>query len=690
MKTEAGRRLQTIIKRPFMQKWFILSVLVILGCLVYSNTTGVPFYFDDIKNIEKSFAFFPDRISVDDLNANRMITLFSDRPVSYISLAINYYFGRYDSTFYHVVNTAIHILAGICLYFLILTTLTLSTFQHNIKNPGVIAFFTSLIWLVHPIQTQSVTYVVQRMNSLAAMFFIVSLLLYVRGRIASGTGKQRALFSVSILSGILAIGSKEIAATLPFFIILYEWYFLQDLSMVWLKKHMAFILGACVVFIILVHIYMGPNIFKGILASYAIRDFTLMERVYTEFRVVIYYISLLIYPDPSRLSLLHDFELSSSMFDPATTILSAGAIVCTIIAAIYLARKQRLLSFSILWFFGNLIIESSVIGLEIIFEHRTYLPSMFFFLALVMLAYRLINTKKIVSIILGVLVGLLCFWTIERNKVWLDPVVFWKDNIKKAPTSYRGYNNLGRFYIISGNYKSAIKELKHAIRLVPSFPMTYSNLGLAYAGTGAYNLSIEAYEKALARLPAKRYYQTYSNLGLVYRSMGQLKKSIDTFKKAIAANPDFAKGYYNLGLVYFENNNIKKAISAFRKSIEIDPFFADTYTGLGHALISRGLLDHGITRLEKAVKLEPAHVDANFNLARAYELAGRFKSAIEYYDKSIQLNPVDINAYFNAGFIFISYLNNREKGIDYLEKALSLNPKHPKALEARKIVRAPQ
>ena len=671
-----------------MQKWFVLSVLVILGCLAYSNTTGVPFYFDDIKNIEKSLAYSPARLSFDALNSNRLKTLLSDRPVAYTSIALNYSFGRWDVTSYHIVNTAIHILAGICLYFLILTTLTLSTFQHDVKNPGVLSFFASLIWLVHPIQTQSVTYVVQRMNSLAAMFFIVSLLLYARGRLASGIGKKRGLFAVSILSGIFALGSKEIAATLPFFIILYEWYFFQDLSMTWLKKRLGFILGACVVFIILVHIYMGPNIFKGILASYAIRDFTLMERVYTEFRVVIYYIGLLIYPNPSRLSLLHDFELSSSLLDPATTILSAGAIACTIITAIFLARKQRLLSFSILWFFGNLIIESSVIGLEIIFEHRTYLPSMFFFLALVMQAYRLIKTERIASIILGVLVSLLCFWTLERNRVWFDPVVFWKDNIKKAPTSYRAYNNLGRFYIMSGNYKSAITELKHAIRLAPSFPLTYSNLGLAYAGTGSYNLSIEAYEKALVRLPITRYYQTYSNLGLVYRSMGQSKKSIDTFKKAIALKPDFANGYYNLGLVYFENNKVKKAITAFRKSIEIDPFFADTYIILGQALISRGLLDRGITRLEEAVKLEPVHVDANFNLARAYELAGRFKSAIEYYDKCIQLNSEDNNAYYNAGFIFISYLNNREKGMVYLEKALSMNPNHPRAMEARKIISA--
>jgi len=689
MKTEAWRKLPAFIyiNQPFRQKWFVLFLLVITGGLVYSNTTGVPFYFDDIKNIEKSFAYAPERLSFDILDFNRLTTLLSDRPVSYMSLALNYSLSGWDVTFYHIFNTAVHIFAGISLYFLLLTTLTLSSFTQDIKNPVAVSFFSSLIWLVHPIQTQSVTYVVQRMNSMAALFFVLSLLLYARGRLASGMWKKRGLFAGSLLSGILALGSKEIAATLPFFVMLYEWFFFQNLSTAWIKKRLAFILGACIFFLLIVRIYTGPNILKEVLAIYAVRDFTLMERVYTEFRVVIFYISLLLYPNPSRLSLLHEFELSHSLFNPATTFLSAAIIACAVVAAIVLARKQRFLSFSILWFLGNLIIESSVIGLEIIFEHRTYLPSMFFFALLVVAVYKLFNADRVVSIIFGILLILLCFWTLERNRVWKDPVAFWKDNVRKAPTSYRAYNNLGRHFIMSGNYNAAISQLKLAVRLAPSVPLTYSNLGLAYAGTGDYKLSIDSYEKALARLPLKHSYQTYSNLGLIYRKMGQPMKAIDTFKKAISVEPDFAKGYHNLGLVYLENNAVEKAIAACRKSIEIDPFFADTYMLLGQAFISKGLLDNGIKQFEKAVKLDPAHVDANFNLARAYELAGRYKPAMKHYEKSMLLDPGDSTAYHHAGMILIRHFNNRKKGMAYLEKALSVNADYPMAPEARNTIK---
>ena len=165
-------------------------------------------------------------------------------------------------------------------------------FIHQRQPP----FFTVFIWLVHPVQTQSVTYVVQRMNAMAAMFYVMSFLLYVKARLAEGKQKRWLLFLGCILAGILALGSKEIAATLPFFIFLYEWYFFQDLSLIWLKRHFFAIIGISTLFIIVLFMYMGKHPIAFILSGYQIRDFTLMERVLTEFRVVIFYMSLLIFP----------------------------------------------------------------------------------------------------------------------------------------------------------------------------------------------------------------------------------------------------------------------------------------------------------------------------------------------------------------------------------------------------------
>jgi hypothetical protein len=149
----------------------------------------------------------------------------SNRPVAKISFALNYYFHQYDVGGYHVVNILIHIIAGILLYFFVRATLNLPTLRSTYETYRWLPFLTALIWIVHPLHTQSVTYIVQRMNSMAALFYILSLFLYIKARTAKEKRKRWSLFSVCILSGLLALGSKENAATLPFFIVLYEWYF---------------------------------------------------------------------------------------------------------------------------------------------------------------------------------------------------------------------------------------------------------------------------------------------------------------------------------------------------------------------------------------------------------------------------------------------------------------------------------
>ena len=161
-----------------------------------------------------------------------------------------------------------------------------------------------------------------------------------------------------VVSGILALGSKEIAATLPVFIFIYEWYFFQKLSRSWIKRRGLQVLVIVGILAIVSVVYLQSDAGQKKLSLYDKKDFTLTQRVLTEFRVVIFYITLLLFPHPSRLNLDHDFSISHSLIDPLTTVLSMGAIGALIGLAIYLAKKDRLLSFSILWFLGNLVIES--------------------------------------------------------------------------------------------------------------------------------------------------------------------------------------------------------------------------------------------------------------------------------------------------------------------------------------------
>ncbi len=238
----------------------------------------------------------------------------------------------------------------------------------------------------------------------------------------------------------------------------------------------------------------------------------------------IFYITLLIFPHPSRLNLDHDFSISHSLVDPVTTMLSIGAIVGLIGLAIYMAKKERLLSFCILWFLGNLVIESSVIGLEIIFEHRTYLPSMLLGLMGVTLAYRHIRRKRIWIGVLCAVVMLFSFWTYERNKVWRSEITLWKDSVAKSPLKARPHNNLGVALANQKRFKEAMGHFDEALRIKPDYADVHNNVGAALARAGKVDEAISAYSEALRLKPEDA--DANSNMGVALISQGKLKEAI--------------------------------------------------------------------------------------------------------------------------------------------------------------------
>jgi len=620
----------------------ILLPFVILGLLVYSNTLDVPFHFDDEANIEQNPHIRVTEFSVSNLVNAGAKSLASNRPIANISFALNYYFHGYRVTGYHVVNIIIHVLTGIFLYLFTKTTLCISwrkqaqflnSFRQNnggssarqkdggsstiprFLNPSMISFFAALLWLVHPIQTQSVTYIVQRMNSMAAMFYVLSFLFYVKGRLVEKNQRRWPWFAGCALAGILAIGSKEIAATLPFFILLYEWYFFQDLSKAWLKRHLPYIVGTLILFGLLGFLYLGTNPLHAILSGYRHRDFTLAQRVLTEFRVVIHYIGLLVYPHPSRLNLDYDFPLSHSLTEPITTLLSIGAVIGLIALAIWVARKERLISFCILWFFGNLAMESSVIGLEIVYEHRVYLPSMFFFLPVLVVACRRIRRDWAVAVVLGCVISLLSLWTYERNSIWKEPTALWKDCVEKSAGKARPHNNLGLALYGQGRLDEAVAQYLQALRINPRYPQAHNNLGAALAAKGAFDDAISYYCQALRIRPNDP--ETHNNWGAALHRQGKLEEAIVHYSEALRIKPSFAEGHNNLGLVLAEQGRLGEAIAHFSKALRFEPAYAEAYNNLGTALHRQGRLDEAIAHYSAALRIDPDHVEARRNLGIA-------------------------------------------------------------------------
>jgi hypothetical protein len=232
------------------------------------------------------------------------------------------------------------------------------------------------------------------MSSMAGMFYLLSLVLYVKGRLSSGWPRV-LYFGGMLLAYLLGVFSKENAAILPLFVALYEFYFFQKLDLSPRGKNILFtLIGILLVLGVFGFIIWGERYINITIEGYRYRTFTMSERVLTQSRVVLYYLTLLAFPHPSRLNLDYDFPISKTILDPPTTLISILIIAGLIGYGIWIAKKKPVLSFFILWYFGNLVIESSIFPLEMVYEHRLYLPSVGPFVLFSLMVIRGIEKLK--------------------------------------------------------------------------------------------------------------------------------------------------------------------------------------------------------------------------------------------------------------------------------------------------------
>jgi protein O-mannosyl-transferase len=429
----------------------LLATMLATGIIVYSNSFHAEMVFDDHPFIIDDPSVHMTELSWDGIKTAAFKGFPAHRYLPNISWALNYYFGQLNPFGYHLVNLIIHLLSGIFLFFFIKNTLRIDPGHTRDAHPALIAFFAALIWIVQPVGTQSVTYICQRMASMVALFYILSLLLYVRGRMAMRQNPGRRLvpglyFLGCALSAVCAIATKENAGTLPLVILLYEWFFFHDLKLNRSRRQMLWIAFFVIVFAGVVLWFLGENPMLRIINSYKSRDFSLTERVMTEWRIMVYYISLFLWAPPGRLNLDHDYPLSLSPLNPATTMLTLAAILGLLYLSAYSAKKDRLIAFCILWFFITQATESTIIGIELIFEHRTYIPFMMTSLLFVLAAFRLVKNRPIAYGLLVSAALVFSVWTYQRNQIWHDPVTFWTDAMEKSANKPRAAKNLAFAY----------------------------------------------------------------------------------------------------------------------------------------------------------------------------------------------------------------------------------------------------
>ena len=559
-----------------------IFVLSITGALLYANTLNSPFVFDDKHNITENPAIRISSLDICSLHNAGFKSPSSRRPVANISFALNYLFGKYNVTGYHIANILIHILNSIFVYLLSRILMRCATKtpspggSNTLMNGTVkpeerfIPLLSALIFVAHPIQTQSVTYIVQRMNSMAVFFYLLAVLLYLYGRLNPIQWKRVALWTGGFFAWILALGTKEIAATLPVVLFVVEWYFFQELSWQWLRKNVKYFIVPILLLMLIALIYTDGMLFSRISAGYADRDFSMFERMLTQPRVILFYLGLILFPHPSRFNLLHTIQPSQSLFDPVTTLLSLGVILVLIGCAISTGRRYRIVSFAIAWFFIHMLMESSIIGLEMIFEHRLYLPMVGLSLLIAYGLTHLLARNRLWMI--GVCLSILLFLgasTIGRNTTWSDGTTLWTDVVAKNPNNDRAHNNLGLALEKKGLLKAAIDQYFEALRLNPDNAETYANLGIAIMRTGNYPEAIRVYLLGLEITPGDP--GIHSNLGVTLERNGQIDDAITHYEIALEIDPEYAEAHNNLGIVLMKQKRYKDAIRHFSEAVRIDP-----------------------------------------------------------------------------------------------------------------------
>ena len=663
------------------------AVLLLFGIVVfgiYYRTFESPFIFDDVIKIRENPDIRLTQLSFKEI-AKAGFKSSKTRPVAFISFALNYYFNQYDPTGWHIVNICIHIFVGFFLFLFIRTTLKIPSLKNRFAHPDLIAFGAAFVWLVHPVQTQSVTYIVQRMNSMAALLYLVSFWLYVRGRLVENGSRKWLWFIGATLAWLVSLGCKQITLTLPFLVLLYEWYFFQDLSKDWLKHSLKWTLAVLGLLILIGLIYTNFSPLEKIsrMRDFANNEFTLSERALTQLRVVVYYISLLLYPHPSRLNLDHDFPLSTSLFNPFTTFLSAITIVGLIALGLYLAKKHRLISFCIFWYLGNLVIESSVIPLAIIFEHRLYLPSMFVFLPVVILFHRYVKPTWLPVVIACAVAATFSYWTYERNKIWQDDLLIWVDCNKKSPHKARPYFSMGQILTQRGQYDEALANYLKALEINPNYSDAQYNLGILYEKEDQTDKAIERYRRAIQIDPG--FVKAYNNLGVILLKQDKTDEAIEYFRKALTIDPNLASAHINLGLALSKKDQPNAAVVSYTKALQINSNLLKAQFQLGSLLLEQGLTEQGIHHLKRSLQIDPEYSEAHNNLGGELLRQGKIDEALDHLTRALSINPNLPQAHNNVGIILMQQ-GKFDAAISHFQDALRIDPEF--ALAKKNLERA--
>ena len=607
---------ENIINRISGEVFLKFLLIIILALIIYSNSFNASWHLDDYSSIL-------DNYRIKSLSTSLKNILFNPRGVCDLTFAVNYYFFKKEVFWYHFTNLTIHVVSALMVYLLIRITLVKLEIIRSDKKSFLfdnLPLAGALVFVAHPLQTQAVTYIVQRYTSLAAMFYLIALLLFIKARMnlinenAKFFSKSHFSFYLcSFLFSLLAMRTKEIGVTIPVALYLYNSFFLKNKTQEE-KNNLLYLLPFFILILIPVisRIYAVTPDFTGTGEDFgrSFKDTVRISRTeyaLTSINVVLTYIRLLLFP--VNQNIYHDYPLSSSLF-ANYTYLSLLVHISILTFAFIMYRRSKLITFGILWFYITLSVESSIVPIrDVIFEHRVYLPSAGFVLFLAGLVALKARWKNILYIFFAIIIFMLSIATFNRNSVWKNEFTLWNDCLAKSKNNVRAYLYLGNFYQDAGLFDLSIAKYMKALSIDSSCAPAHNNLGLSYEKKGFLDIAASEYIKAINIIPD--YAEAHNNLGNMFYKQGKLDLAIKEYLIALKSNPYFFLARNNLGNVYLSQGRTEDAIKEFKTAIKLSPDNAESYYNLGRVYYNQKKYEEALKEYQTALKINPG-----FTLAR--------------------------------------------------------------------------
>ncbi len=613
---------------PDHQRWNIFALLsiILVGILIYWNSLHCPFLFDD-HQIE-------GKAALHHLHALGNILAHTNRPLLNLSLAFNYAIGQVDVFSYHVFNLVVHIGASLILFGLIRRTFLLPILSVRYAALALpLAWGAALWWMAHPLQTQSVTYIIQRTESMMGFFYLATLYSLARG--ITSRRFQKIWYALAIFACALAMASKEVAATIPIVVVAYQRIFLTSSWKELLRRFKGLNIGLALTWIVQAFLLSQTDDYARS-AGFLYKGFAPWQYTLTQPAVVLHYLKLSFWPA----SLCIDYVWMPVRRWEKAVIPLAGIFFLLGWTLVQL-KKNPPLGFLGFWFFVILSVSSSFIPIQdIAFEHRMYLSlAAVVVLTLITLERYLSGPSKQTILIATIIVvtAVLGFLTIQRNKDYQSEIAMWQDVVEKRPGNPRGYNDLGFALMNAKRYDEAKPYLLKAVQLFPKYAEAFNNLGMIALDQGNLAEAQKNFEKAISL--DTQYPEFLNNLGLVFFRQKKIEEAVVQYEKAIAAYSDFADAYNNRGVAMVEMKRFDDAIRDYRRAIECKPHFSNAYNNLGVAYILQNRWAEAKSSLSTALALNPQYPKAMNNLGVVLKNEGDYRRARAYFVSALKLQP---------------------------------------------------